>query len=188
MCIGPDYNYGHESWRLFTEKLKELKPEVEIVGETFPKLMAKDYSAPIEQIRKVKPDAVWCPLWGQDAVDFIKQAKEAKLFEKIKFAFPVGAALETLVPLGKETPAGLYMASRYFFTTPDSAENRDFVKKYRGSSKNTRITWPKRPTQGVLYQGFRGTCRDNGPRGNSESSRKRAPRLADSGGMEDHAS
>ncbi|MEW6138083.1 MAG: ABC transporter substrate-binding protein [Thermodesulfobacteriota bacterium] len=130
MCIGPDYNYGHESWRLFREKLKELKPDTEIVGETFPKLMAKDYSAHIEQIRKASPDAVWCPLWGQDAVDFIKQAKEAKLFDTIKFAFPVGAALETLVPLGRETPPGLYMASRYFFTTPDSAENRDFVKKY----------------------------------------------------------
>jgi branched-chain amino acid transport system substrate-binding protein len=135
MCIGPDYNYGHESWRLFREKLKELKPEAEIVGETFPKLMAKDYSTHIEQIRKTKPDALWCPLWGQDAVDFIKQAKEAKLFEGIKFAFPVGAALETLVPLGKETPAGLYMASRYFFTTPDSAENRDFVKKYHEKYK-----------------------------------------------------
>jgi branched-chain amino acid transport system substrate-binding protein len=130
MCIGPDYNYGHESWRLFREKLKELKPDVEIVGETFPKLMAKDYSANIEQIRKAKPDAVWSALWGQDAVDFIKQAKEAKLFETIKFAFTDGAALETLVPLGKETPAGLYMCSRYFFTTPDSAENRDFVKRY----------------------------------------------------------
>ena len=47
----------------------------------------------------------------------------------------MGAALETLVPLGKETPAGLYMASRYFFTTPDSAENRDFVKKYREKFK-----------------------------------------------------
>jgi branched-chain amino acid transport system substrate-binding protein len=130
MCIGPDYNYGHESWRLFREKLKELKPEMEVVGETFPKLMAKDYATHIEQIRKVKPDAVWCPLWGQDAVDFIRQAKEAKLFDEIKFAFPVGAALETLVPLGKDTPAGLFMASRYFFTTPDSAENREFVKKY----------------------------------------------------------
>jgi len=135
MCIGPDYNYGHESWRLFREKLKELKPEMEVVGETFPKLMAKEYGTYIEQIRKVKPDAVWCPLWGQDAVDFIKQAKEAKLFDEIKFAFPVGAALETLVPLGKETPAGLFMASRYFFTTPDSAENREFVKKYHDKYK-----------------------------------------------------
>ncbi len=130
MCIGPDYNYGHESWRLFREKLKELKPDVEIVGETFPKLMAKDYSEHIELIRKAKPDAVWCPLWGQDAVNFIKQGKAVKLFDEVKFAFPVGAALETLVPLGKETPSGLYMSSRYFFTSPDSAENRNFVKKY----------------------------------------------------------
>lgn len=135
MCIGPDYNYGHGSWKMFQEKLKELRPDVEIVGETFPKLMAKDYSANIEAIQKAKPDAVWCPLWGQDAVNFIKQAKKVKLFDTIKFAFPVGAALETLVPLGKETPAGLYMASRYFFTTPDSAENRQFVKKYHEKYK-----------------------------------------------------
>ncbi len=135
MCIGPDYNYGHSSWRLFKEKLKELKPEIEVVGETFPKLMAKDYGPGIEAIRKAKPDAVWCPLWGQDAVNFIKQAKAAKLFDRIKFAFPVGAALETLVPLGKETPAGLYMASRYFFTTPDCSENREFVKKYHEKYK-----------------------------------------------------
>ncbi len=130
MCIGPDYNYGHASWAMFKEKLKELRPDVEFVGETFPKLMTKDFSAHIEEIRKVKPEAVWCPLWGQDAVNFIKQAKKANLFENIKFAFPVGAALETLVPLGKETPAGLFMSSRYFFTSPDSPENKDFVKKY----------------------------------------------------------
>ena len=130
MCIAPDYNYGHESWDLFKEKLKELKPEVEIVGETFPKLMAHDYAANIEEILKAKPDGVWCPLWGQDAVNFIRQAKQFKLFDTIKFAFPVGAALETLVPLGKDTPDGLFMASRYFFTTPDSVENKQFVKRY----------------------------------------------------------
>jgi branched-chain amino acid transport system substrate-binding protein len=130
MCIGPDYNYGHESWRLFREKLKELKPEIEVVGETFPKLMAKEYGTYIEEIRKLKPDAVWCPLWGQDAVDFIRQAKQAKLFDEIKFAFPVGAALETLVPLGKETPPGLFMSWRVFFTTPGSAVNRVLGEEY----------------------------------------------------------
>ena len=130
MCIAPDYNYGHESWGLFKEKLKELKPEIEIVGETFPKLMAPDYSANIEEILKAEPDGVWCPLWGQDAVNFIRQAKQVKLFDKIRFAFPVGAALETLIPLGKDTPDGLFMASRYFFTTPDSVENKEFVKRY----------------------------------------------------------
>lgn len=130
MCIAPDYNYGQESWGLFQEKLRELRPDVEIVGETFPKLMAHDYSADIEATFKAGPDGVWCPLWGQDAVNFIRQAKQFKLFDTISFAFPVGAALETLVPLGKDTPDGLFMSSRYFFTTPDSTENKEFVKRY----------------------------------------------------------
>ncbi len=63
-------------------------------------------------------------------MNFIRQAKQFKLFDTIKFAFPVGAALETVVPLGKDTPDGLFMASRYFFTTPDSVENKEFVKRY----------------------------------------------------------
>ncbi|MFH2125420.1 MAG: ABC transporter substrate-binding protein, partial [Pseudomonadota bacterium] len=37
MVIGPDYNYGHASWRMFKEKLKALRPDVEFVGELFPK-------------------------------------------------------------------------------------------------------------------------------------------------------
>ncbi len=52
------------------------------------------------------------------------------LFDKIKFAFTDGAALETLVPLGKKMPEGVFVAARSFFLTPDSAMNRKFVKTY----------------------------------------------------------
>ena len=45
-----------------------------------------------------------------------------KLFDKIKFAFPDGAALETLAPLGKDMPDGIYVASRYFILTPTRNE------------------------------------------------------------------
>lgn len=130
MCIGPDYSYGHTSWGMFKSKLKELKPDVEFVAELFPKLMEPNYEPFIAKIIEANPEAIWCPLWGDDAVRFIRQALPHKLFEKIKFAFPVGAALETVVPLGKETPEGLFMSSRYFFTTPDSDTNRKFVKAY----------------------------------------------------------
>ncbi len=130
MCIGPDYNYGHESWAAFRDKLKELRPDVEIVGELWPKLMEKDYTLFIKKIAELKPDAVWSPLWGNDANNFIKQALPTGLFNTIKFAFPDGAALETLVPLGKDLPAGTYVAARYFFLTPDSYMNRKFVKDY----------------------------------------------------------
>jgi branched-chain amino acid transport system substrate-binding protein len=131
MCIGPDYNYGHESWAAFKSKLKELRPDVEFVGELWPKLMEGDYTPFIKKIAEMKPDAVWSPLWGRDANNFITQALPSGLFKDVKFAFPDGAALETLVPLGKNLPQGLYAAARYFFLTPDSDMNRKFVKAYR---------------------------------------------------------
>lgn len=130
MCIGPNYNYGWDSWAQFKAKLKELRPDVEFIGELWPKLMEKDFTPFIQKILEAKPEAVWSPLWGMDAVNFIKQGLPLGLFEKIKFAFPDGAALETLMPLGKDMPNGIYVAARYFFLTPDTEKNRQFVKTY----------------------------------------------------------
>ncbi len=130
MNIGPDYSYGKESWNSFIGKLKELKPEVEVVGELWPKLMEKDFTPFIQKIIEAKPDAVWASIWGNDAVNFIKQALPTGLFNTVKFAFTDGAALETLIPLGKSMPDGLFVAARYFFLTPDSPLNRSFVKTY----------------------------------------------------------
>ncbi len=131
MVIGPDYNYGHASWRMFKEKLKELRPDVEFVGELFPKFLSKDYTAYIKKIKEAKPDAVWSPLWGGDAVTFIKQALPTGLFKEVKFAFPCAGALEVLVPMGNNMPDGIYVSSRYFFTSPQSDLNRRFVASYR---------------------------------------------------------
>jgi len=130
MCVGPDYSYGHSSWKMFKSKLQELRPDVEFVGELFPKFLAKDYTVEINKVLETKPDVVWCPLWGGDAINFIKQALPTGLFDKVKFAFPVAGALEVLVPLGSDMPAGVYVSSRYFFTSPDSSMNQRFVKDY----------------------------------------------------------
>ncbi|HME46191.1 MAG TPA: ABC transporter substrate-binding protein [Syntrophorhabdales bacterium] len=138
MCIGPNYNYGWDSWASFKSKLKELRPDVEFLGELWPKLTEPDYKEFIKKIIDAKPDAVWSPLWGMDAVNFIKQALPTKLFDNVKFAFPDGAALETLAPLGKDMPDGIYIAARYFFLTPDSEMNRRFVKSYYDRFKE----WP----------------------------------------------
>jgi len=138
MCIGPNYNYGWDSWASFKSKLKELRPDAEFVGELWPKLTEPDYKEFIKKIIDAKPDAVWSPLWGMDAVNFIKQALPTKLFDNVKFAFPDGAALETLAPLGKDMPDGIYIAARYFFLTPDSDMNRKFVKSYYDRFKE----WP----------------------------------------------
>jgi branched-chain amino acid transport system substrate-binding protein len=130
MCIGPNYNYGWDSWAQFKAKLKALRPDAEFVGEVWPKLTETDFMPYITRIMEARPDAVWSPLWGMDAVNFIKQALPLGLFDTIKFAFPDGAALETLMPLGKKMPEGTFISARYFFLTPDSEMNRGFVKSY----------------------------------------------------------
>ena len=130
MCVGPDYSYGHSSWNMFKSKLEQLRPDVEVVGELFPKFLSKDYTEFINKVLAIRPDAVWCPLWGGDAVNFITQALPTGLFEKVKFVFPVAGALEVLVPMGRNMPSGVYVSSRYFFTSPDSSLNRRFVKDY----------------------------------------------------------
>ena len=135
MVIGPNYNYGHSSWKMFKEKLQQLRPDVEFVGELFPKFLAKDYSAEIKKIQEIKPDAVWSPLWGGDAVTFIKQALPTGIFKTVKFAFPCAGALEVLVPMGKDMPDGVYVSSRYFFTSPQSDLNRRFVAAYQKKFK-----------------------------------------------------
>ncbi len=130
MCIGPNYNYGWDSWAQFKAKLKALRPDAEFVGEVWPKLTETDFTPFIKLIMEAKPDAVWSPLWGMDAVNFIRQALPYGLFDTIKFVFPDGAALETLMPLGRKMPEGTLVSARYFFLTPDSEMNRGFVKNY----------------------------------------------------------
>jgi branched-chain amino acid transport system substrate-binding protein len=151
MCIGPDYSYGHSSWETFIAKLKELRPDVEVVGELWPKLMTADYTPYINKILEAQPDAVWSPLWGGDAVTFIKQALPFGLFDTVKFAFPVGASMEVLIPVGKDMPDGIYMSARYFFTTPDTDRNREFVKAYHERFKEYPSYMAEESYAGVYF-------------------------------------
>jgi branched-chain amino acid transport system substrate-binding protein len=151
MCIGPDYSYGHSSWETFIAKMKELRPDVEVLGELWPKLMTADFTPYINKILEAQPDAVWSPLWGGDAVTFIKQALPFGLFDKVKFAFPVGASMEVLVPIGKDMPECIYMSARYFFTTPDYDTNRRFVKAYYERFKEYPSYMAEESYAGVLF-------------------------------------
>ncbi len=65
--IGPDYEFGRVSWSDFFKKLKELKPDVENVGEAWPKLGASDFTNHITALLNAKPEAV-----------FFKKLKELK--------------------------------------------------------------------------------------------------------------
>ena len=129
--IGPDYEFGHVSWEDFIARLKQLKPDVEVVTEQWPKGNEANYTPYITALVQAKPEAVFSALWAGDLVTFTRQANAFGFFKQIKlFEDVIGASLESLVPLGKEAPQGALYSTRYWFLHPDNARNKAFVEAY----------------------------------------------------------
>lgn len=129
--IGPDYEFGRASWQDFITRLKQQRPDVEVVGEQWPKGGESNYTSYVSALVQERPEAVFSTLWAGDLVTFVRQANAFSFFGQIKvFVDPVGAALETIGPLGKEAPLNELFSTRYWFLHPDTPRNKAFVETY----------------------------------------------------------
>ena len=128
---GPDYEYGHRMGEDFVAHLKKLKPDVQIVAEAWPKFGERDFTPHINALLQAKPDMVFSSIWGGDHIAFVKQAKPYGFFGKTQYLAIGQGDLDVVVPLGAESPEGMWVSSNYTFYYPDSPANRDFVAKYK---------------------------------------------------------
>jgi branched-chain amino acid transport system substrate-binding protein len=128
--IGPDYEYGHKAWEGFWNRLRELRPEVELVSASWPKLGAGEFSGHITKMLQAQPDAVFSSLFGSDWIAFVKQATPFGLFEKQFFIGLLMGEPEYMDPLGQDAPAGI-LVTGYPWYAIDTPEHQAFVKKYR---------------------------------------------------------
>ena len=130
--IGPDYAFGHQSWELFQQALEAKKEGVKFLAKTaFPKLGAQDYNSFITTLQNSGAEAIWCSLWGNDLINFVRQANSFGLFKQFPIYMELGAAMEVLIALGEEMPIGQWVGTRYWWQTPDTEVNRNFVAKFR---------------------------------------------------------
>ncbi len=129
--MGPDYAYGHSMADMFLEKLKELKPGVQVVGESWPKFGTTDFTPYISAIMAAKPDALFSSVWGADWVAWLKQAKPMGFHDKIVEIGGEKAQIENLLPGGKDVPEGLIAAGPFVWWDPvtQTNESKAFVKK-----------------------------------------------------------
>ncbi|MBI3091503.1 MAG: ABC transporter substrate-binding protein [Candidatus Tectomicrobia bacterium] len=128
--IGPNYEYGRKAWEGFWNRLRELKPGVEMVAEYWPKLGEGEYSSYITGILNAKPEVVYTSLFGSDWIAFVKQASPFGLFQR---AFVIGILLgepEYIEPLGMSAPEGM-LVTGYPWYAIDTPAHTDFVKRYR---------------------------------------------------------
>ncbi len=130
--IGPDYAFGHQSWEYFQQAAQARKPGIKFLEKTaFPKLGAEDYNSFIAVLQRSGAEAIWCSLWGNDLVNFVRQSRQFGLFEQFPVYMELGAAMEVLQALGEEMPIGQWVGTRYWWQTPNTEINRNFVQQFR---------------------------------------------------------
>ena len=130
MSCSPDYAYGRDNTSLFLQYLKRFQPDIEIVGEAWPKLFQADYTENITKILQAKPQALYSALWAGDLVSFVDQAGIYNLLSQTNL-FAINMADYTTLTAVKNLPHGIHSASRYIKTFPANAENAAWADDYK---------------------------------------------------------
>lgn len=129
--INPKYEYGYTTWKMFKETLSKLKPGVKFIAETWAPFGTTDFRPHINTILDAKPEGLYSVEWAGELITMIKQARQAGLFDKIKYVMlPVGAAMDVLEGTGQQMPNNIWISGRYWFLYPDSNENTDWVARF----------------------------------------------------------
>ena len=127
--IGPNYEYGKRAWETFRDRLKELKPDAQVVGEHWPTLGKIEPGPMVTAILNQDPHALYVSLFGSDWLAFVREAQKRGLFQKM---FVVGILLgepEYIDPLKLEAPEGM-LVTGYPWYDIKSAAHQDWVARY----------------------------------------------------------
>jgi len=141
---GDDYEYGHAIADGVWENLRRLRPDVELLGESWWKVGEPDFTPYITAMLSANPDAVIVATGGRDCVPFLKAAKATGFNERVPFYMHTATELSTLKPLGLDAPEGVLGTSNYFFYYPNSKANRQFVKEFQEA-------YGRYPAVGAVY-------------------------------------
>ncbi|MDT7838234.1 ABC transporter substrate-binding protein [Aquabacterium sp. OR-4] len=136
--VNQDYAWGRDSWEIFINTLRALKPDVKVVAEMFPKLGASDFSTEISRLQALKPDVVLNTGWGGDLDTFVRQAAQRGLFKgSTQFVLPL--AESSFERLGDALPEGVIVGGRgdhYWLhpETKDDPAHKDFIAKFKAKT------------------------------------------------------
>jgi branched-chain amino acid transport system substrate-binding protein len=128
---GEDYEFGHACADAVWNNLKTLKPNVQLLGESWRKLGEADLVPYMTAMLQMKPDCIISASGGSGIVNFLKAIKSTGFAEKAAIYQHNATELAALLPLGSEAPEGIMGTSNYHFYFPDTPENKTFVAKFK---------------------------------------------------------
>ena len=132
--VNQDYAWGRDSWAMFSTALKALKPDVEVVGEFFPKFGSPDFSTEISRLSALRPDVIFSTSWGGDLETFVRQSAQRGLTNASTYVLPVGEA--SIQRIGTAIGEGHIIGARgdHYFLRPgvrDDPHFQAFVQEYK---------------------------------------------------------
>jgi len=127
---GDDYEYGHAIADAAWRNLQALKPDVELIGESWWKPGEPDLTPYLTAIMGAEPDAVIFATGGASMANIMKATAATGMAEKIPIWIHTATDHAVLKPLGAEAPEGVMGTMDYHFYYPDTPENRAFVKAF----------------------------------------------------------
>ncbi len=152
MTCAPDYAYGRDTTGQFVEYLKHFMPDVEIVGEAWPKLFQPDYTEVVTKILQAKPPALYSCLWAGDLTAFIDQGNIYALFNQVTF-FAVNMADYTCLTQVKNLPKGIHSGNRYIKTFPTTPQNAAWGDGYKAKFGEYPTNWSWENATAVNFLG-----------------------------------
>lgn len=141
ITIASDYAWGRSSQQIEVELLKQIMPDVKLIGEFWPRLGQSRFNSFLVAIMGHNPDFVLGNIAGADNDLFMRDARDYRFFEKIEYPGGVISVTE-MITQAKSLRRGIYGRNRApFWAHLDVPMMADFVKKYRAKHNQYPTDW-----------------------------------------------
>ena len=128
---GDDYEYGHAIADAAWRNLKERKPGVQLLGQSWWKVGEPDLIPYITSILAAKPDAVIFATGGASMANIMKAIKATGMAEKVGIYIHSAIDYAVVKPLGMDAPEGVMGTIDYLFYYPEISANKRFVNAFK---------------------------------------------------------
>lgn len=128
-----DYEYGHRVTNSFWRFMKRVRPEAQLVGQTWWRTGEPDLVPYLTQILQARPQAVFFGTGGAGMANVMRTMQVIGFAQRIPSAIHTAIDVTSLRPLGTAAPEGVFGTTDYLYYYPETPANRKFVQDFQAA-------------------------------------------------------